>query len=204
MEDFHVMFRGALNDILKRISIPNHAVKIRILGNKSFLESDVQADFERLERTSSQYTATKILNVCFAYTARDEIRHSVRTIASIREEGAISKGEISERMITQNLYVSGSGQPVDILVRTSGHQRLSDFLLWQCSSDCKVVFIDVLWPNFKTTRLLMIIFNWSFEQATAFHRYRLFVDSNSRMPVNVHTLPPSPAFAVVSKASTNK
>src|SRR5436190_13542148 len=80
-----------------------------------------------------------ILNVCLSYTSRDEITNSVKTVVKMVENKQIQIGDIDENLIEQCLFTHGC-PPLEILIRTSGEIRLSDFLLWQCHQDCYIHF----------------------------------------------------------------
>ncbi|ERE84165.1 dehydrodolichyl diphosphate synthase isoform 1 [Cricetulus griseus] len=86
------------------------------------------------------------LNVCFAYTSRHEITNAVREMAWGVEQGLLEPSDVSESLLDKCLYSNHSPHP-DILIRTSGEVRLSDFLLWQTSHSC-LVFQPVLWPEY--------------------------------------------------------
>uniref|UniRef100_A0A8D1XBW7 ditrans,polycis-polyprenyl diphosphate synthase [(2E,6E)-farnesyldiphosphate specific] n=1 Tax=Sus scrofa TaxID=9823 RepID=A0A8D1XBW7_PIG len=86
------------------------------------------------------------LNVCFAYTSRHEISNAVREMAWGVEQGLLDPSDVSESLLDKCLYTNHSPHP-DILIRTSGEVRLSDFLLWQTSHSC-LVFQPVLWPEY--------------------------------------------------------
>ena len=70
---------------------------------------------------------------------------------------------ITEETIEDHLFTNGS-PPLDLLIRTSGVQRLSDFMLWQCHQDTDIVFVDVLWPNFDAWTFLPILVNWGLKR----------------------------------------
>ncbi|XP_009469050.1 PREDICTED: dehydrodolichyl diphosphate synthase isoform X2 [Nipponia nippon] len=87
------------------------------------------------------------LNVCFAYTSRHEISNAVREMAWGVEQGLLEPSDVSESLLDKCLYTNNSPDP-DLLIRTSGEVRLSDFLLWQTSHSC-LVFQSVLWPEYS-------------------------------------------------------
>ncbi|KAI2515750.1 dehydrodolichyl diphosphate synthase subunit, partial [Homo sapiens] len=95
------------------------------------------------------------LNVCFAYTSRHEISNAVREMAWGVEQGLLDPSDISESLLDKCLYTNRSPHP-DILIRTSGEVRLSDFLLWQTSHSC-LVFQPVLWPEYTFWNLFEAI-----------------------------------------------
>lgn len=167
-EEVDTLF-GLLRDKLKMISdyedsyARYNKVRIRIIGNRGFIPPDILKDLEYIEEVTKSKSSKKILNVCFPYTARDEITHAVRSVAKKRIEGKIqSREEIDTKVIESNFYFGDDVPPLDILIRTSGHTRLSDFLLWQCNTDCTIEFPDVLWPDFGFLSIMSILFKWSY------------------------------------------
>lgn len=137
-----------------------YGVKIRILGNKKLLPKDVLEILEETEEITKDNTRA-VLNVCFPYTSRDEITHLIKEEVNNAAQG---NNEITESTIDKHLYTS-EVSPLDLLVRTSGTYRLSDFLLWQTvSPDCAIVFIDKLWPAFSPWDMFKILFNWGFNK----------------------------------------
>ncbi|CAO2589429.1 Dehydrodolichyl diphosphate synthase complex subunit Dhdds, partial [Lemmus lemmus] len=99
-----------------------------------------------LRKFSSLMEEQCFLNVCFSYTSRHEITNAVREMAWGVEQGLLEPSDVSETLLDKCLYSNHSPHP-DILIRTSGEVRLSDFLLWQTSHSC-LVFQPVLWPEY--------------------------------------------------------
>ncbi|XP_072384041.1 dehydrodolichyl diphosphate synthase complex subunit DHDDS-like [Diabrotica undecimpunctata] len=131
---------------------------IRVIGDLSLLSDDLRklvAEATLLTKDNNR----SILNVAFSYVSREEITHSIKTIVKGVEEGYIENNDISEELISSCLYTYLSSSP-DILIRTSGEVRLSDFLLWQISQRTEICFTDVLWPEFSIWNLLGIIFKY--------------------------------------------
>lgn len=139
-----------------------YGIKIKILGNTKLLPLDVQEILFKTEEMTKNNTRA-VLNVCFPYTSRDEITNAIKCVVS----NAVEEGgdyAIDEDTINQFLYTADS-PPLDLLVRTSGTYRLSDFLLWQCvSPDCSIVFVDKLWPEFKPWDMCKLLINWSYNK----------------------------------------
>lgn len=139
-----------------------YGIKIKILGNTKLLPLDVQEILFKTEEMTKNNTRA-VLNVCFPYTSRDEITNAIKCVVS----NAVEEGGdyvIDEDTINQFLYTADS-PPLDLLVRTSGTYRLSDFLLWQCvSPDCSIVFVDKLWPEFKPWDMCKLLINWSYNK----------------------------------------
>ncbi|CAJ0758333.1 21899_t:CDS:2 [Entrophospora sp. SA101] len=118
----------------KRELLKDHGFCIRILGNLSYLSSEIKELVEKVvEATKHNDRAT--LNICFPYTSRDEMTNSVKIIMKMIENDQIQINDIDEKLFEHCLYTNES-PPLDILIRTSGEIRLSDFLLWQTSHVC--------------------------------------------------------------------
>ncbi|ORX97367.1 Di-trans-poly-cis-decaprenylcistransferase [Basidiobolus meristosporus CBS 931.73] len=141
--------------------INEHQVRIQILGKLDLLPRDVFEAAQRAMKLTAHNTKA-VLNLCFPYTSRDEIAASVREVTVKAQQGKISIDEIDQQIIEEHLYTRGC-PPLDILVRTSGEVRLSDFMLWQCSKDCQIYFANVLWPQFSIWDLLPIILSYQTE-----------------------------------------
>lgn len=121
-------------------------VRILILGDKTPLpERQKQVLMEAEERTA-QNTGLR-LNIALNYGGRDELTRAAREIAELVAAGAMKPEAVSERAVAEHLYTAG--QPdVDLMIRTSGEMRLSNFLLWQCAY-AEFLFPEVLWPDFS-------------------------------------------------------
>ncbi|XP_071444957.1 dehydrodolichyl diphosphate synthase complex subunit DHDDS [Hetaerina americana] len=132
-----------------------HGVRIRVIGNTTLLPQDVQELIAKA-MLITRGNSTTFLNVAFAYTARDELVNAVRSISAGVREGRLSATDVTESLIDRSLYTGEYSDP-DLVIRTSGEVRFSDFLLWQLSYSC-VYFTDVLWPEFSIWHLLAAIF----------------------------------------------
>jgi len=100
-----------------------------------------------------------VLNVCCPYTSREEITSSLRAIVTEVENGELDVEDIDEGTIEERLYTKGCPRP-DLLIRTSGVRRLSDFLLWQCHKDTEVKFVDCYWPEFTVWRFIAMLLDY--------------------------------------------
>jgi len=130
--------------------INKHGVCVRILGDVSRLPPDLQSLLAEAVAVSANNTRA-ILNVCFAYTARDDMCTAMRELASGVKDGHIRQSDISEDVFEKCLYTSHCRE-VDLLIRTSGEVRLSDFLMWESAFSC-LAFMKVLWPDFSVWHL---------------------------------------------------
>ncbi|RLV94746.1 Dehydrodolichyl diphosphate synthase complex subunit SRT1 [Spathaspora sp. JA1] len=208
-EEVDTLF-GMLRDKLKMISEHEKSyarynkVCIKIIGNRSFIPPDILKDLEYIEQVTSEKSSTKTLHVCFPYTARDEICHSVKTIVGKRTAGEIqSKEDITAATIEENFYFGKDVKPLDILVRTSGHTRLSDFMLWQCNEGCTIEFPDVVWPDFGFICIVSVLFKWSYYKTIQLEEEAIQGKKPNLKevipPVLLHELPSAPPAASVSR-----
>ena len=120
-------------------------VKVSIIGSRSRFSDEVNARLDEIEARTAE---GKVLNLVLAldYSSRSEITEAVRRIATEVVEGNLSAEEISESLVSNNLYTAGIPDP-DLVIRTSGECRLSNFLLWQASY-AEFYFPQTLWPDF--------------------------------------------------------
>ena len=121
-------------------------IRLRCVGNIGRLPGGVRKILEEsIERTAGFDRLT--LNLALSYGARDEICMAVRTIAEQCREGSLDIEKIDHETISDRLYTSGQPDP-DLLIRTGGEARLSNFLLWQASY-AEIYFTDIMWPDFR-------------------------------------------------------
>ena len=120
-------------------------IRIKVIGDLSRLEADLQQKLIKAQTDSAQNTG---LTLCFAlnYGGRQEIVRAVHSLAVAVKAGDLQPESIDEAEIECRLYTAGLPDP-DLIVRPSGEQRLSNFLLWQCAYS-EFIFMDVLWPDF--------------------------------------------------------
>ncbi|XP_053310460.1 dehydrodolichyl diphosphate synthase complex subunit DHDDS [Spea bombifrons] len=142
--------------------LQKHGVRIRVLGDLSMLPLDIQKLIAQAMMETRAYS-TCFLNVCFAYTSRHEVTNAVREAAWGVKEGLLDPSDVSESLLDRCLYTSSSPDP-DLLIRTSGEVRLSDFLLWQTSHSC-LVFQSVLWPEYSFWNLCEAVLRYQYNHA---------------------------------------
>ena len=126
--------------------IIENEVQVKILGRTQMLPSKVQDEIKKTEEETSKYSNYR-LNVCMAYGGRAEIVDALKLILQKAEAGEIDLNELNEELISSHLYTDGIADP-DLVIRTSGEERLSGFLLWQ-SAYSEYYFVDVHWPLFR-------------------------------------------------------
>ncbi|XP_058950569.2 dehydrodolichyl diphosphate synthase complex subunit DHDDS-like [Pocillopora verrucosa] len=142
--------------------IMKHGVCVRALGDLTMLPEELQRSVARVVKYSQNNTKAT-LNVCLAYTSRHEISNAVKLMAEGVELGLLKASDISESLLEKCLYTSHSPHP-DMLIRTSGEVRFSDFLLWQCSYS-SLSFLKVLWPEFSVWDFYgaILSFQWNYK-----------------------------------------
>ena len=121
-------------------------IRVRILGDKTALADDLREKIARLEAESAGNTALN-LNIALNYGGRDEILRAVRAVAETYKYGGLDIDKLDADLFSRYLYTAGMPD-VDLIIRTSGERRTSNFLPWQ-SVYAEYVFVDVLWPDFK-------------------------------------------------------
>lgn len=117
--------------------------KMRFFGERTGLSPELQRLMDAAEEKSTHYDGCQ-MNLCINYGGRDEILHAVRRYAEEYKAGTAP--ELTEELISSYLYSGGIPDP-DLIIRTSGEQRLSNFLPWQ-GAYSELYFTDVLWPDF--------------------------------------------------------
>lgn len=125
-------------------------VKTKFIGDLSVLNQDLQDKIYESEENSKNFTGLT-LNVAINYGGQDEIVHATKEIAKLVQNKVLSIDQIDKTILEQNLYTKDQ-PPVDLMIRPSGEQRLSNFLLWQ-TAYAEFVFLDVLWPDFTEKQL---------------------------------------------------
>lgn len=125
-------------------------IRVRIIGDRLRLSDDIKKSIEYCENLTQHNTALH-LNIALSYGSRQEIVETTRTIAREILAGKYTPEALTEEIFAAHLYTSSSPDP-DLLIRTGGEQRLSNFLLWQ-SAYTELFFTPVLWPDFTEKHL---------------------------------------------------
>ena len=142
------LLRDYMVGCIKR-SMKNN-MKVRIIGDKTRLDADIQKSIADLEEATKDNTGLKF-TIAINYGSRDEIRRAVSAIAGEVASGAMVPSDITEQVISDHLDTAGYPDP-DLLIRTSGEQRLSNYLLWQIAYS-EFYFAEVCWPDFNEAEL---------------------------------------------------
>ncbi|MBE6874095.1 isoprenyl transferase [Ruminococcus sp.] len=121
-------------------------IRIRFIGDRSVLRPSLQEKMLDTEETSKDFDAMTLV-LAINYGGRDEICHSVKTLAEKVKRGELDPKDITEEMIERNLYTEEI-PPLDLVIRPSGEQRLSNFMIWQAAY-AEFYYTNILWPDFK-------------------------------------------------------
>ena len=144
------------NKLLTNERIHRKKVNVKVIGRLSLLPESLQKLIADVEKATANYDH-QFLNFAFAYGGRAEIVDAAKTIAEKVKNGELNIDDVDEKTFARHLYTSHmTKQDPDLIIRTSGEERLSGFLLWQ-SAYSELCFLDVFWPNFRLIDLLRAI-----------------------------------------------
>lgn len=135
-------------------SARKNQMRVKIIGDPEGLDPDIQKSIHELEDMSKNYDRM-FFQIALNYGSRDEILRGVTRLAEDARQGKIPEGKVSEQLFEAYLDTAGIPDP-DLLIRTSGEQRLSNFLLWQLAYT-EFYFTDVPWPAFNKQELVKAI-----------------------------------------------
>ena len=143
-----------LNKALKDSRIHNNEVKINVIGNLESLPENIKKSAKFIMEKTNNYKKY-LLNIALAYGGREEIIHAIKNIAIDIKNNKIDINDITKSKVSSYLYTNGIPDP-DLILRTSGEERISNFLLWQLAYS-ELYFSDVYWPAFKKRDFLKAI-----------------------------------------------
>jgi undecaprenyl diphosphate synthase len=127
-----------------------NGARLRVVGEREGLAADIVRDIAEAENMTAENARIDV-NICINYGSRDEILRATRRLAQRVAAGEITVDSIDQKSFEHELLTAGLPDP-DLLIRTSGEQRISNFLLWQCAYS-ELVFVDTLWPDFGKEHL---------------------------------------------------
>jgi len=159
-----MLFKEELDQAKEDSRIHKNKVRIRILGHLESLPKDIQQSAQSIMDMTKVYT-TYHLNIALAYGGREEIIQAIQHMGSDIKKGKLKVKNISQKTVSSYLYTSGLPDP-DLILRTSGEERISNFLLWQLAYS-ELYFSDVYWPAFQKRDFLQAIRSYQ-------HRKRRF------------------------------
>ncbi|MDR1694301.1 MAG: isoprenyl transferase [Lactobacillaceae bacterium] len=155
-EDEVKTLMGLLREYLKRnlIEIQKNNVKIKFIGELYMLDKDIQDSIKKIEADTEKNDAMTLC-IAISYGARQEILSAVKKVVGLVKRGDLSEADIDNKVFSDALYTRDIPDP-DLVVRTSGEQRISNYLLWQVAY-AEFYFSDVFWPDFNKKHLEKII-----------------------------------------------
>ena len=134
--------------------IHKNKVRVKMIGDRSIIPDELREAVEYAESKTKDYTDYHF-NVAVAYGGRQEIINAVKRVAQSVKDGEIDVEDITEESISVNMYTSDDPDP-DLVLRTSGEFRLSNFLIWQMAYS-ELYFTDIYWPGFRYIDFLRAI-----------------------------------------------
>jgi undecaprenyl diphosphate synthase len=152
---FGLLHRFVASDLA---SLNRNNVRVTIIGRRDDLADDLRRLIEDVESRTARNTGLNLI-VAFNYGGRAELTEAVRRIAAAVAEGHLSPADITEETIAEALLTSGVPDP-DLIIRTSGERRLSNFLLWQ-GAYSELVFVEENWPDFTEETFLRVLEEFS-------------------------------------------
>ncbi|WP_440060318.1 polyprenyl diphosphate synthase [Thermogladius sp. 4427co] len=147
-EFYHLIsiLRKGIRELLESGEIDKRKIRVKIIGDLSFLPGEVIDEIRKVEEKSSIYNE-KVLTIAVCYGGRYEIIEAIKKVIEDYERGAIRKEDLNEEVFRKYLMTSNVPDP-DLIIRTSGEVRISNFLLWQ-SAYSELYFCDAYWPEFR-------------------------------------------------------
>lgn len=152
VEGLMKLFRNYLKKCIKIAE--KNKMRVRVIGDVTAFDKDIQERIAYLEEFSKKYDDL-YFQIALNYGSRDEIARGMRRLAQDAAEGKIKPEDVDEEMVESYLDTAGIPDP-DLMIRTSGELRLSNFLLWQLAYT-EFYFTDVAWPDFNREELIRAI-----------------------------------------------
>ena len=154
LESLYDLYVTGLNEISEDPKIHSRKVKVRVAGRLDLLPKRVREAISNAEEKTSNYSSFTF-TVCIAYGGREEIVDAVKEVARDHASGKLELEQINTEEISNRLYDAEIPDP-DLVIRTSGEERVSNFLLWQIAYS-ELYFTDVHWPSFSKSVLFEAI-----------------------------------------------
>jgi undecaprenyl diphosphate synthase len=149
---FRAYFRSDLDELETR------GVRVRIIGSRERVAGDIRRMIEDAENRTVDNTGLN-LTFAFDYGGQEEIANAARELARAAKEGRLDPETITPELFATRLFTSALPEP-DLVIRTSGEYRLSNFLLWQ-SAYAELAFVDTLWPDFGRDAFVACLENFA-------------------------------------------
>lgn len=141
--------------------VHRNRIRVRVLGQKELLPEELQESIRYAEERTKDYDSYSF-NIAVGYGGREEIVHAIKKLAEAVRSGELCVEDITQKVVAEYLYTSEVPDP-DLILRTSGEERISNFLLWQIAYS-ELYFSDVYWPGFRKIDFLRAV--RSYQQRT--------------------------------------
>ena len=161
LEILYDLYVSGLDEISTDPRIHDRGVKVQVVGRLEMLPTRVRESIENAENLTSQYSDFTF-TVCLAYGGREEIVDAVKSVATDYASGSLDINSINSSEITKRMYAAELPDP-DLVIRTSGEERISNFLLWQIAYS-ELHFTDVFWPSFSKSDLYEAIESYQYRR----------------------------------------
>lgn len=156
LKDLFELIEARLNRLLNDGRIVKYRVNVRAIGHLDLLPDSIVGLLKAIEEKTTEYR-DHYLNIAVAYGGRAEITDVVKSVAQDVRSGKLSPDAITEDTVSKRLYTAYlPNQEPDLIIRTSGEERMSGFLLWQ-GAYSELVFVDVFWPAFRFIDMLRAV-----------------------------------------------
>lgn len=181
LEDLFDIIADKLDELAESEKVHDRRVRVSGVGDLSRLPERVQDALERVEEATEEYRSHR-LNIALAYGGREEIVEAARRVARDVEEGVLSPESIDASAVSSRMRL---GTDIDLLVRTGGERRLSNFVPWQArGAEAEVYFCDAYWPGFERRHFLKAIVSYSGDgEGKGVEEGRSTISSGRRAPV---------------------
>lgn len=151
VEGLMKLFQKNFEGIANNPKIHKNKVRVKAVGNLDLLPDNVKEAIKIAEDSTASYDK-RLVNIAIGYDGRLEIIDAIKKISKSVKDGKLALEDIDEKIVDENLYTAGLDDP-NLIIRTSGEERLSGFLLWQ-SSYSELYFCDSLWPELRKVDFL--------------------------------------------------
>ena len=141
--------------------VHEHKIRVSVFGNRDLLPPDVREAIDYAEARTKDYDAYRF-NLAVAYGGREEILKAIRDVVSDARSGKVTPEQIDEKFFSRRLYTADLPDP-DLVLRTSGEERISNFLLWQLAYS-ELYFVEVYWPGFRKIDFLRALRSYQLRQ----------------------------------------
>ncbi|MDZ7688713.1 MAG: polyprenyl diphosphate synthase [Halobacteriales archaeon] len=179
LEDLFDIIADKLDELAESEKIHDRRVRVRGIGDLGRLPERVRDALERVEEATEEYHSYR-LNIALAYGGREEIVETARRVARDVEDGVLSPEDVDASAVSSRLRLDSD---VDLVVRTGGERRLSNFVPWQArGAGAEVYFCDAYWPRFERHEFLKAVSSYTGDEDEEGERRRV-VGSGGRAPV---------------------